>query len=87
MQCNYNSFIQGLFRNALRCRKTGACRIMVPLRYFDCNIVDLYHSFTLRQLGQNVGHGNYAQNEQLVDNIPRIKVNFTVSLKYLLTTY
>ena len=38
MQCNYNSFIQiinfhGLFRNALRCRKTGACRILVPLRY------------------------------------------------------
>ena len=23
----------GLFRNALRCRKTGACRILVPLRY------------------------------------------------------
>ena len=39
MQCNYNSFIQiinfhGLFCNALRCRKTGACRILVPLRYF-----------------------------------------------------
>ena len=39
MQCNYNTFIQiinfhGLFRNALRCRKTGACRILVPLRYF-----------------------------------------------------
>ena len=39
MQCNYNSFIQiinfhGLFRNALRCRKTGACRILVLLRYF-----------------------------------------------------
>ena len=39
MQCNYNSFIQiinfhGLFRNALRCQKTGACRILVPLRYF-----------------------------------------------------
>ena len=38
MQCNYNSFIQiinfhGLFRNALRCRKTGACRILVPLGY------------------------------------------------------
>ena len=38
MQCNYNSFIQlinfhGFFRNALRCRKTGACRILVPLRY------------------------------------------------------
>ena len=38
MQCNYNSFIQiinfhGLFRNALSCRKTGACRILVPLRY------------------------------------------------------
>ena len=37
MQCN-NSFIQiinfhGLFRNALRCRKTGACRILVPLQY------------------------------------------------------
>ena len=36
MQCNYNSFIQiinfhGLFRNALRCRKNGACRILVPL--------------------------------------------------------
>ena len=40
MQCNYNSFIQiinfhGLFRNALRCRKTGACRILVPLRYAE----------------------------------------------------
>ena len=38
MQCNYNSFIQiinfhKLFRNALRCRKTGACRILMPLRY------------------------------------------------------
>ena len=38
MQCNYNSFIQitnfhGLFRNALRCQNTGACRILVPLRY------------------------------------------------------
>ena len=38
MQCNYNSFIQiinfhGLFRNDRRCRKTGACRILVPLRY------------------------------------------------------
>ena len=37
MQCNYNSFIQiinfhGHFRNASRCRKTGACRILVPLR-------------------------------------------------------
>ena len=41
MQCNYNSFIQiinfhGLFRNAPRCRKTGACRILVLLRYFTC---------------------------------------------------
>ena len=31
MECNYNSFIiimnfYGLFRNALRCRKSGACR-------------------------------------------------------------
>ena len=39
MQCTYNPFIQiinfhGLFRNALRCRKTGVCRILVPLRYF-----------------------------------------------------
>ena len=38
MQCNYNSFIQiinfhGLSRNALRCRKTGACPILVPLWY------------------------------------------------------
>ena len=38
MQCNYNSFIQlinfhGFFRNALRCWKTGACWILVPLRY------------------------------------------------------
>ena len=38
MQCNNNSHIQiikfhELFRNALRCRKTGACRILVPLRY------------------------------------------------------
>ena len=38
MQCNYNSFIQiinfhGLFRNALRCEKTGACRKLMPLRY------------------------------------------------------
>ena len=36
MQCNYNSFVQiinfhGLFRNVLRCWKTGACRIMVSL--------------------------------------------------------
>ena len=35
IKCNYNSFIQiinfhGLFRNALRCRKTGACRILCP---------------------------------------------------------
>ena len=39
MQCNYNLFIKlinfhGFFRNALRCRKTGACRILVPLWYF-----------------------------------------------------
>ena len=38
MQCNCNSFIQlinfhGLFRNDLRCQKTGTCRILVPLRY------------------------------------------------------
>ena len=38
MQCNYNSFIQiinfhWLFRNAPRCRKTGACRILMSLRY------------------------------------------------------
>ena len=38
IQCNYNSFFQiinfrGLFRNALRCRNTGACRILVPLWY------------------------------------------------------
>ena len=35
MQCNSNSLIQiihfhGLFRNAPQCRKTGACRILVP---------------------------------------------------------
>ena len=35
MQCNYTSFIliinfHGLFRNARRCRKTGASRILVP---------------------------------------------------------
>ena len=40
MQCNYNSFIQiinfhGFFHNALRRRKTGACRILVPLRYIQ----------------------------------------------------
>ena len=34
----HSSFIQiinfhGLFRNALRCQKTGACWILVPLRY------------------------------------------------------
>ena len=45
MQCNYNSFIQiinfhGLFRNALSCRKTGACRILVPLQYFYLNFAD-----------------------------------------------
>ena len=44
MQCNHNSFIQivnfhGLFRNALRCRKTGACRILVPLRYSAVSLV------------------------------------------------
>ena len=38
MQCKHNSFIQiinfhGLFRNALRCLKTGACQILVPIRY------------------------------------------------------
>ena len=38
MQFNIHSFIQiinfhGLFRNALRCWKTGACQILVPLRY------------------------------------------------------
>ena len=40
MQCNYNSFIQiinfhGFFRKAPRCRKTGTCRILVPLRYLQ----------------------------------------------------
>ena len=39
----YNSFIQiinfhGLFCNALMCRKTGACRILVPLRYFPFTV-------------------------------------------------
>ena len=42
----YNSFLQlinfhGFFRNALRCQKTGACRILVPLRY---NMI-LHHNF------------------------------------------
>ena len=54
MQCNYNSFIQiinfhGPFRNALRCRKTGACRILVPLRYFlkfICNWFKLSNFFS-----------------------------------------
>ena len=52
IQCNYNSFIQiinfhGLFRNALRCRKTGACRILVPLQYIKVPIYNMY----LMQLG------------------------------------
>ena len=38
MHYNYDSFIQiinfhGLFHNVRRCRKTGACRILVPLQY------------------------------------------------------
>ena len=48
MQCNYNSFIQiinfhGLFRSALRCRKTGACRILVPLRYLKNSFHNALH--------------------------------------------
>ena len=46
MQCNYNSFIQminfhGLFRNALRCQKIGACRILVPLWYLQLKKFDV----------------------------------------------
>ena len=38
----------GLFRNDLRCRKTGACRILVPLRYTYMYIVVTIHlSFPL----------------------------------------
>ena len=44
MQCKYNSLIQiinfhGLFRNAPRCRKSGACPILVFLRYNDNTLV------------------------------------------------
>ena len=50
MQCNYNSLIQiinfhGIFRNALRCRKTGACRIMVFLRYAFVFITQIHKLF------------------------------------------
>ena len=52
MQCNYNSFIQiinfhGLFRNALRCRKTGARRILVPLRYMCMSMACLDQNWRL----------------------------------------
>ena len=47
MQCNYNLFIQiinfhGLFRNALRCRKTGACRNTGARTVFD-SVQGLYN--------------------------------------------
>ena len=64
MQYNYNSFIQiinfhGLFRNCSEVPKTGACRILVPLRYmymFSCQntileIAELFdNSSTLKSL-------------------------------------
>ena len=50
MQCNYNSFIliinfHGLFRNARRCRKSGACQILVPLRYIDTLYIWMNYMF------------------------------------------
>ena len=66
MQCNHNSFIQiinfhGLFRNALRCRKTGACRMLVPLRYYPCkrcNRSPLYKLLCKCFVKMSLGPGN-----------------------------
>ena len=51
----YNSFIQiinfhGLFRNALRCRKTGACRILLPkvtvhVKFVNGRFLNIMHAF------------------------------------------
>ena len=52
MQCNYNSFIQiinfhGLFRNALRCQKTGAFTVQA----LNTMYVKRAGALTLKRLG------------------------------------
>ena len=72
MQCYYNSFIKvinfhGLFRNALRCRKTGACRILVPLRYLkrlglgEKGVADLMVNHTIISDGKGKAEALNAQ--------------------------
>ena len=68
MQCNYNSFTQiinfhGLFRNALRCRKTGVYRILVPLRYRACMLRVLYLSLIIFKTAANAAE-NSSRMEQ-----------------------
>ena len=70
MQCNYNSFIQiinfhRLFRNARRCRKTGACRILVPLQYtcvdkYQVNEHPLWASKTLLEFSNHLSPKNWS---------------------------
>ena len=73
MQCNYNSFIQminfhGLFRNALRCRKTGACRILVPLRYI----------FMMNVCGVSIsGYFTHLNSYQSLQCISHMSYNYT----------
>ena len=64
MQFNIHSFIQiknfhGLFRNVLRCRKTGACRILVHLRYLLSA-----HSIRFDAHGANYYYPHYAWPSQ-----------------------
>ena len=68
MQCNYNSYIQiinfrGLFRNALRCRETGACRILVPLWYLKPNWLRVIDSKIYTLFLQNI-HGVECASKQ-----------------------
>ena len=59
MQCNFHSFIQiinlhGIFRNALRCRKTGACRILVPLRYLSPDTAHSHQNYIILPQGNSM---------------------------------
>ena len=80
MQCNYNSFIQiinfhGRFRNALRCWKSGACRILVPLRCLGKFVSSWIYSWWIIDIVENIIqmvtfaiclHENFSPNENIL---------------------
>ena len=57
----------GLFRNALRCRKTGACRILVPLRYHVFNY-HFYSNISRRETTVVQGLPTARQHSMLVNS-------------------